>query len=123
MKKKNFAFIAELDSVPFTRPARSTYVLTKDRKFREDLAWIAGLEMKVQNCDLFTGALKVTVKVYRNCNATTRKFGDTDNHLKNIFDALNGVVWKDDSQIVELTCIKRRNQEPKIEITVQEVIK
>jgi len=32
--------------------------------------------------------------------------GDVDNYAKSILDALNGVAWKDDSQIVEVTVRK-----------------
>ena len=79
---KPFIFTAEIDSVPFSRPANSTYILAKDRKFREDLAWIASLEMKVQKREMFTGAIKVCVRICRNKRVDTRNFGDVDNHLK-----------------------------------------
>lgn len=36
---------------------------------------------------------------------TTRP--DVDNYAKSILDALNGITWKDDSQIVSLTINKR----------------
>ncbi len=32
---------------------------------------------------------------------------DIDNTIKAIFDAINGVVWVDDSQVVAITAIKR----------------
>ena len=32
--------------------------------------------------------------------------GDIDNYVKTILDGLNGVAWKDDSQVVKLTAIK-----------------
>ena len=120
--KKYFQFVADLDSVPFTRPARATYVLTKDRKFREDLAWIAGVEMKVQQQVLFTTPLKVTVELCRKVKTTSRRFGDVDNHIKNICDALNNIVWKDDSLITEMIIKKNYSINPHIKIRV-EVIK
>lgn len=32
--------------------------------------------------------------------------GDVDNYVKTILDALNGIAWVDDSQVVKLTAIK-----------------
>lgn len=32
--------------------------------------------------------------------------GDIDNYVKTILDALNGIAWRDDSQVVKVTGIK-----------------
>lgn len=37
----------------------------------------------------------------------TRKRRDIDNCLKAVLDALNGIAWRDDSQVVSVTCTKR----------------
>lgn len=42
---------------------------------------------------------------------------DCDNFLK-IVDALNGIVWIDDSQIVQATCIKYYAEEPSMTVEV-----
>lgn len=44
---------------------------------------------------------------------------DLDNLFKLVTDALNGVVWVDDSQIVQVTTRKRYGSEPGITITVE----
>lgn len=47
---------------------------------------------------------------------------DIDNYVKAIMDAGNGVLWKDDSQIVELHGIKAYSKYPCVEIFVAEVL-
>ena len=48
---------------------------------------------------------------------------DIDNVLKLLLDSLNGVMYKDDSQIVELTIRKHKDQvEDEIVVMVEEVI-
>lgn len=45
---------------------------------------------------------------------------DIDNYAKAILDALNGVMWADDGQIVQLTASKSYG-DPRVEIEIQEV--
>ncbi len=61
----------------------------------------------------FTCALRVTVnfmikkpKAYPKRMKYPIKRPDLDNYLKLILDALNGVIWKDDSIICEITTSK-----------------
>jgi len=46
---------------------------------------------------------------------------DVDNIAKLILDALNGLAFKDDKQIVELVCYKRYSDEPRSEITIERI--
>lgn len=46
---------------------------------------------------------------------------DWDNYGK-ITDALNEIVWKDDSQVVDGRCIKRYSDEPALRIEVREFV-
>lgn len=50
---------------------------------------------------------------------TTRP--DTDNYVKGILDALNGIVVKDDSQIVDIVAQKFYSDTPRIEAVVSEL--
>lgn len=46
---------------------------------------------------------------------------DLDNCLKAIFDALNGIAYDDDSQIVSVTCEKYYGKEPRAVVGVEEM--
>lgn len=46
---------------------------------------------------------------------------DTDNYIKSTLDALNGVLWHDDAQIVKITGEKRYSENGKIVITVTQL--
>lgn len=46
---------------------------------------------------------------------------DTDNYIKSTLDALNGVLWHDDSQIVKITGEKRYGDHPRITVGVKQV--
>jgi Holliday junction resolvase RusA-like endonuclease len=47
---------------------------------------------------------------------------DGDNYLKAVQDALNEIVWKDDSQVVDARVIKRYSTEPAMRIEVREMV-
>lgn len=46
---------------------------------------------------------------------------DIDNYLKGVKDALKGVIWKDDSQVVEVYALKRYSARPRIELKIIEL--
>lgn len=55
-----------------------------------------------------------------NCNIVYKNTKpDIDNLLKNLWDSCNGILWVDDSKIVEIGCIKKiYGLEPRIELEV-----
>jgi Holliday junction resolvase RusA-like endonuclease len=46
---------------------------------------------------------------------------DIDNYVKLVFDAMNGLVWKDDGQVIRLIANKGEADIPGYTITVEEV--
>lgn len=48
---------------------------------------------------------------------------DADNVLKIVMDALNGVAYEDDKQVVKAICDKRYGENPRIEVAIYEVKK
>lgn len=63
------------------------------------------------------GELALYVNVYRQ-----RKAGDLDNFAKVLGDALNGVAWHDDSQVVELHMWRHDDpKNPRVEVEIRRV--
>ncbi|GAA0390292.1 RusA family crossover junction endodeoxyribonuclease [Paenibacillus motobuensis] len=46
---------------------------------------------------------------------------DVDNYLKGVKDALKGIIWRDDSQVVEVFARKRYSARPRIEVKIKEL--
>lgn len=44
---------------------------------------------------------------------------DTDNYIKSTLDGLNGLLWEDDNQIVDLVAHKYYSDNPRVEIEVK----
>lgn len=44
---------------------------------------------------------------------------DLDNYAKSILDALNGVAWEDDAQVVQMNCSKLYAPQPGVRICIQ----
>jgi Holliday junction resolvase RusA-like endonuclease len=51
----------------------------------------------------------------------THRIIDIDNLVKFLFDALNGIVWADDSWIYEISAVKRYSTRPRTVIKVDTV--
>jgi Holliday junction resolvase RusA-like endonuclease len=50
-----------------------------------------------------------------------KKKPDLDNLIKSILDPLNGVFWKDDSQVCAITALKVYSDKPRVEVTIDEL--
>jgi len=73
------------------------------------------LEAQQQEAAPLQGPVSVSLRAYR-----PQKRGDLDNTLKAAFDALNGVAWDDDSQVVELHALRLDDKHnPRLEVSVQ----
>ena len=46
---------------------------------------------------------------------------DTDNYIKSTLDGLNGILWEDDNQIVDLIAHKYYSDNPRVEIEVTQL--
>lgn len=79
------------------------------------------------------GPLKVEMKFFRHVQSSVSKKErklrlsgshrpvvkpDTDNYIKSTLDGLNGLLWEDDNQIVDLVAHKYYSDKPRVEIEV-----
>ena len=118
----------------FSRASGTVYTPEKTARYEERLAWAAQSVMAGR--PLLEGALCVTLLVYVSIpkskpkkwkvdalagriRPTTKP--DLDNIFKGVADALNKVVWIDDSQIAEATIIKDYSDQPRIEVHISAV--
>lgn len=85
---------------------------------------------------LLEGPLEMTVKIFRPIPKSFSKnkiFAaeagvlrpitkpDSDNYLKGIKDALKSVIWKDDSQVVDIRVSKWYSHKPRIEVKIDQI--
>lgn len=86
-------------------------VSAEARKYKERVGWL----LKAQHSPFLTGPIVARIRVFR-----ARRAGDLDNFLKVVFDALEGIAFKDDNQIVEI--LARRDDDkknPRVEVELQ----
>ena len=117
----------------FSRATGTVYTPEKTARYEERLAWAAQSVMAGR--PLLTGALEVTVRAFMEIpKSKPKKFReaafagrirpvskpDGDNIAK-MLDAMNRVVWVDDSQIADLIVQKRYSDRPRLEIYVLDV--
>lgn len=46
---------------------------------------------------------------------------DADNIAKAVLDGMNGVVYKDDKQVIELKVTKQYAEKPRVDVTIEEI--
>lgn len=118
-------FVIAIDAIPQSRPRffrGRAYDMPQCKQFKQNFS--AQIQEKIGESELLECELKVEVKIYRpkskfKKGVSSRRFGDVDNLAKGILDACNGVLWKDDSQIVELHIEKKIATTARIELSVE----
>jgi len=119
-------FTAEIKPVPFNRPrfgkSKSVFNSPRYSAFKTELGYKARLAMNGKQ--IITGAFKISVDIYKKSsqNVLNKNFGDLDNFIKAVMDALNGICFVDDAQCVEFKrCRKFKSDKNKIVIKIEEV--
>ena len=111
---------ARLEPIPYKRPlqvGRRRLNPDRYREFKDALGWKA---LDIINGHWLKGAVRIRLDVYRNLPPTSLKYGDADNHLKAVLDALNGIAFADDRQIVSAQ-VELHRGEPRLEIELEEL--
>ena len=109
------------EPIPAARPrfsGRHAYQPKRNREYRE-VVQAAAVEA-MNGREPMTGAVDVTIRLYRKFKPTARIFCDCDNHAKAILDALNKIVFADDAQVVRLVVEKMKStQDARAEIMIE----
>ncbi len=130
-------FVVEGEAVPQGRPRfmrnGHAYDPQKSRDYKEQVAFVANWAMRGQSAFPKGTPLKCAITIWQKIpKRFTKKQKelaendflrptskpDVDNIAKSITDAMNGIVYADDSQIVELICEKYYAAEPKVMVKV-----
>jgi crossover junction endodeoxyribonuclease RusA len=91
-------------------PGRGVLLSAEARRYKEEAGMMA-LAAGVRPVD---GPVALTVTLYR-----PAKRGDLDNRIKVLLDALNGIAYRDDSQVVELHAYRLDDKDhPRVEVQV-----
>lgn len=98
------------------------YTPKATRDAERDVGWIARQAMRGR--ELFEGALAVRIYAWikppkKQKHEHPITGFDCDNAAKLYLDALNGIVWHDDKQIVDLQVIKNYSPDPRTVINVR----
>lgn len=124
--------------IPQSRPRfTKTGHVYEDIKCREYKAEVGFIAKKMMgSCEPFSGQVEVCLTFYlpipkswslkQKEDAMTGKRGHTkkpdwDNLAKAVTDAMNGIVYHDDAQIVRASVFKQYGDDPRVEICVESI--
>ena len=108
----------------------------KSREYKQLVQAIAKAAMRKRGGALLEGPVMLSVQEFRavpkSWNKEKREAAlggsifpttkpDTSNVVKGIEDAMNGIVWHDDAQVVITRTLKIYDESPRVEVEVKEV--
>lgn len=111
------------------RITRSGHAFTpaKTRKAESEIETLARIEMAKQKREAFSCPVAVAIEfIMQKPKKPSQPYpsrADLDNYAKLVCDALNEIVWNDDSQIVDLYLTKRWGDASKITVQVSPLSK
>ncbi|MGS0935273.1 MULTISPECIES: RusA family crossover junction endodeoxyribonuclease [Bacillus] len=109
VKSKNFKqYVALVASQHRPKQVITGPVAMEVRVFRPMPKAVSGSKRKKENAE--KGILRPVTKP------------DVDNYVKGVKDALNHLIYKDDSQVVDLKVSKFYSEEPRVEVIITEIM-
>lgn len=133
------SFDVPIRAIPMSRPrvtSHGTYYPRRCKEYRDVVSLAAKAAMRGESPTKDTCCCSVCLsfavpKSYTKAKKQAallgdiypdgRNTGDLDNHAKAILDALNGVVFEDDSQVVSLSMMKMYDTSDNVRISVTTV--
>lgn len=108
----------------------------KSKNFKQYVALVASQFRPKQ---VITGPVAMDVRVFRSMTKEVSKSKtkrenaekgllrpvtkpDVDNYVKGVKDALNHLIYRDDSQVVDLKVSKFYSEEPRVEVMITEIL-
>lgn len=117
-----YVFVFKLKPVPKGRPRFSkyggTYTPKETVEFENALKWQMKSQYRGKPIDL---PIAVEIEfIFKSPKKPKNTYprGDVDNYCKGVLDAMNDILWCDDSQVVALSAFKRYGIEDKIILTL-----
>lgn len=113
------------------RPYVHAYDPVKVKRYKETLAFHAQNQWAVTPA---TGPIKLQLRFYRPIQKSVSKAEharrlsgahrpivkpDLSNYIKSFEDGLNGLIWADDNEIVEMVARKYYSDHPRIEVEIE----
>jgi len=116
-------FSADIVPVTFKRPGRNpfnghVYDPPGYADFKAALGYVARRAMR--NREPLDCPTKLVIDVFNNLPPASLNFGDWDNHAKAVCDALNGICFTDDRQIVDGR-VRLHRDNPHIDILLEAI--
>ena len=139
-ERLNLSFVVPGPCIPQGRPRagkRGKKIIMYDPKESKDYKrYVSLIARQHAPKKPYEGELSVHLKIYRQIPKSTTKKDralylegikrpvvkpDNTNYAKGIEDALNGIIYKDDSQIVDLQVSKFYSDNPRVEINIKDI--
>lgn len=97
----------------YWRSVRGRVLVSREARAYRERARLEALSQRIGRP--LEGPVFVSVAVYR-----PRRIGDLDNRLKVMLDALRGVAYEDDDQVVEIHAMRFEDKaNPRVEVEVE----
>lgn len=114
-------FSVPTEPVPFKRAMTNGKRRFNDQRYSDFKTYVRlHAQVAMQGRAPFTGTVKLIVKVFTKFKPESLNAGDWDNHGKAVSDALNGICYDDDRQVIDGHVLLFKG-DPHVEIELEEI--